>query len=441
MSFIQNNDILTLILILLIILCLIIPILFWALKRYEIVITLMLLSPFVSWIFSENISEEIAETQAGPSSYIRVSIVLILGMIGYFNFFKLTADSHVKLPLYLKLFAVFLFCALLSTTYSIDRFYTFTRAAEFMSFYGFLLGLFYWIKDKFLLDKVLNLYSGVVIFGIIINILSLVLFPDRAWDLPARNRFEGVAGHPNSLGAFCMLSYSALMWKYEKTSYKGRILIGLFSCSALFMHIISGSRSSFVASILGLIVWYLVLKNKAKLVIIFALLVAFGGSFFFYQAKIPSLERNETAPITNLTGRTDFWQASIQLITEKPILGYGYGVAGKVWSDPRYHKKDRELWIGSARTSLHNGYLNIIIGSGIILFFVFLTVLLIPLWRLIFTEVSTYKSLALITILQILLLNTTETVIAGSGGFTTLVFWFFWVIAARSPDIVLSKNN
>jgi O-antigen ligase len=304
-----------------------------------------------------------------------------------------------------------------------------------------LLGLFYWIKDKPLLDKALNLYSGVVIFGIIINILSLVLFPDRVWWWNGPHRFIGVAKHPNALGAFCMLSYPALKWKYEKTSNKGRIFIGLLSCSVLFMHIISGSRSSFVASIFGLIVWYLVLKNKAKLSIIFALLVVLGGSFFFYQVKISSLERHETANITDLTGRTDFWRASIQLITEKPILGYGYGVAGKVWSDPRYRKKDYALWVGSARTSLHNGYLTLVIGSGIIFFIVFLTILLIPLWRLMFAEVSVYKSLVLGITLPILLLNMSESSIAGSRNFTSLVLWFFWVIAAKLPDILHSKNN
>jgi O-antigen ligase len=441
MSFIQNNDILTLIIILLIILCMIIPLLFWSLKRYEIVITLMLLSPLVSWIFSKNIPVEIEEIQAGSSSYIRVSMVLILGMIGYLNFFKLTANSHEKVPLYLKLFAVFLFCALLSTTYSIDRFYTFTRASEFIAFYGFLLGLFYWIKNKTLLDKALNIYSGVVIFGIIINILSLVLFPDRAWYWKSPDRFLGVAGHPNALGAFCMLSYPALIWKYKKTFYMGRFFIAVLFCSVLFMHIISGSRSSLVTSIFGLIVWYFMFKNKVKLPILFAVLVFLCGSFFFGPVKMPSLERKQSEEITDLTGRTDFWKAAIQLVAEKPMLGYGYGVAGKVWSDPRYRKKGYKLWMGSSRTSLHNGYLNIIIGSGIILFFVFLTVLLTPVWRLIFTEVSAYNSLALVTILQILLLNMAESTIAGSSSFPSLVFWFFWVIAARSPDIVHSKNN
>ena len=60
-------------------------------------------------------------------------------------------------------------------TYSIDRFYTFTRASQFIAFFGFLLGLFYWLKDSSDLDKVLNIYFGVIILGVIINILSLVI--------------------------------------------------------------------------------------------------------------------------------------------------------------------------------------------------------------------------------------------------------------------------
>ena len=107
MSFIENQDILTLTIIVLIIICMITPLLFWCLKRYDIVITLMLLTPFVPWIFSKNIPKEIGETQEGPSSYIRVSIILILGIIGYLNFFKLKVNSREKVPSYFKLFAVF----------------------------------------------------------------------------------------------------------------------------------------------------------------------------------------------------------------------------------------------------------------------------------------------------------------------------------------------
>ena len=104
MAFIENNDILTLVLISSIILCMIIPLLFWSLKRYEIVITLMLLSPLVTWIFYKNSPSDVI-IQEGASSYIRVSMVLILGMIGYLNFFKLKANSHKNVPLYLKSFA------------------------------------------------------------------------------------------------------------------------------------------------------------------------------------------------------------------------------------------------------------------------------------------------------------------------------------------------
>jgi O-antigen ligase len=328
----------------------------------------------------------------------------------------------------------------LSTTYSIDRFYSFIRASQGIAFFGFLLGLFYWLKDKSHLDKALNIYFGIIIFGIILNFFSLVLVPDRVWWWNAPERFQGVAGHPNSLGAFCMLSYPALMWKYGKTFHKGRFLIAILSCSVLFMHIISGSRTSLAASIFGLIVWNLALKNKAKLLIIFTLFVALGSGFLLNPVSVPSFERLESSNITDLTGRPDFWRASIQLIIEKPILGYGYEVAGKVWSDPRYHSKDLSLWIGSARTSLHNGYLSLVIGTGIILGFVFLTVLLIPLWRIMFTEPSVYKSLVLVIMLPILLLNMFESALFGAGSFISLILWFFWVLAARLPDIVRSEN-
>ena len=264
MSFFENYELLTIVLVILIFVCVVTPILYWAYKSYEVAIALMLLSPTVSWAFAKNIPDVAGEIQPNNSSYIRVGLVLMMGLVGSLKFFQLSKDSQFKIPFYFKLFSLFLFLAFISTAYSIDQFYTFTRSTQFISFFFFLLGLFYWTKDRFYLDKAINIYFWVIVFGIIINILSLVLFPDRAWWWNAPHRFQGVTGHPNALGAFCMLSYPILMWKYEKVFSRGKFFLILLFSSVLLMHIISGSRSSFAAAVLGLFVWYFVSKNAVK---------------------------------------------------------------------------------------------------------------------------------------------------------------------------------
>ncbi len=440
MSFIENYELLTIVIIILIFVSVAAPILYWAFKSYEIVIAIMLLSPAVSWVFAKNIPVEVGEIEPNTSSYIRVGLVMMMGLVGYIKFFQLSKYSQFKAPFYLKLFSIFLFIAFISTTYSVDQFYTFTRASQFIAFFGFLLGLFYWTKDEFHLDKAINIYFWVIVFGILINILSLVLFPGRAWWWTAPHRFQGVTGHPNELGAYCMLSYPILMWKYEKVFSKGKFFIILLFSSVLLIHIMSGSRSSFAAAVFGLFVWYFVSKNVVKFSTIFVLIILFASCLFLYDVKISSLERGHGSEITDLTGREEFWQASILLFSEKPIIGYGYGVSGSVLSDPRFHSGDLVLWSGSARTSLHNGYLSLLIGLGALGFVILMTALITPLWRVFFSEVSVYKSLILVIVLQILLINFFESALAGSSSFTPSVLWFFWIIAARTPSIINSSH-
>lgn len=440
MGIFENYGILTLIILFSIVLFIYISIFFWSLKRYEVVITLMLLSPWVHWIFTANEPINPEDIQAGPASYIRVSTVLLLGIIGYFKFFKLKFSSHQisryqKFPFQLKLFLVFLLFALLSTIYSIDKFYTFVRASEFLAFFGFLLGFYYWLKDKSHLDKALNIYFAVITSGIIINLISLALFPGRVWCWNAPGRFQGVVGHPNTLGAFLMMSYPALMWKYKRSISKDKFLIVLLFSMALFMHIISGSRASLATAVFGFISWHLILNKKGKLLILVGLLFVAGFSFLNWQPKMPGFKR-ESQSIYDLTGRPEFWHGSLQLIKEKPILGYGYEVAGKIWSDPRFYSPYRNLWIGSPRTSLHNGYLTLTIGLGLVGFFVWLTFVVIPVWRIMFIRVSIYKSLILVIIFQTFLINIFESSISTSRDFTSLVFWFFWAISGRLTNIL-----
>jgi len=440
MGFIENYDISVLILLTFIVSLVAISIIFCSIKRYEIAIAMILLSPWAHWFFISNVQESVEESMtAGPGTYVRISMVALAGVIGLFQFLKLKTSGHREVPLYLLLFGVFVLFALLSTVYSIDKRYTFVRSTEFIFFFCFLLGFHYWLKDKTRLDKTLNIYFMIMTCGIVINIIALLLFPQQVWWWRVPERCKGLLDHPNTLGAFCMLSYPVLMWKYPRLNSAGKVLILFLFCTVLFIHILSGSRASLAASVFGFFLWLLI-QNKVGLnsfakILSFVLIISFS-IVLLLQSK-PRSFRREVSDITDLTGRAEFWRGCIQLVKEKPILGYGYGVGGKIWNDPRFYRSEQFLWAGSAQSSLHNGYLSIAIGMGFTGLLVWLSFMLVPIWRVMCLSPCGYKTLIVVILFQGLLLNFFETSIAsGSQIITSLVFWLFLIIAGRLPFLL-----
>ncbi len=439
MNSFSSHDIVPLILLFLVGFAAGLLIVLYSLKRYESAVALILLSPWVHWLFNPG-HEGDMESAPTLGTYIRISMVVLAGTIGIFQLMRHNQQKHnghnKGLP-YLLLLGGFVFYALFSTLYSIDKKYTVIRSAEFVFFFFFLCGFYCWLNDRMRLDKVLNIYCMIMICGIVINITAFALFPGRVRSSIMPDRFQGLLEHPNSLGAFCMLSYPILMWQYSRfNDIIGKLLLAFLFCIIFLMHILSGSRSSLITAVIGFFLWPIMsgkaeLNNAAKILVL-VLIVIFGVIFLLHLK--PAGFKRSTSDITNLTGRTEFWQGCIRLIKEKPITGYGYGVAGKIWSDQRFQKKGQFLWSGSARASLHNGYLSITVGLGLPGLLIWLSLVLIPLQQVVRLCPSNYKALILIMLVQGIVLNFFETsIVSGSQILTSLVFWLFLIMAQRLP--------
>ncbi|MHC4905440.1 MAG: O-antigen ligase family protein [Planctomycetota bacterium] len=415
---------------------------YFSLKRFELAIIMMFVSPWAHWIFSPPVQEgDVADSEPALGTYIRILMIAFAGLIGLLKFFQIMSGRLNRIHFYLLLVGGFILYALVSVVYSIDQKYTGVRSVEFMFFFFFLMGLYYWLKDRVHLDTTLNLYFVIMTCGIILNTVAIVIFPGRVHSLLMPGRIQGLLGHPNTLGAFCMLTYPALFWKYSGVNHIGKGLVAVLFCLVLVLHVMSGSRASFATSVIGIFVWTLFseranLSGLAK-VLTFCLVLVFGGVGLMSH-KPASLERGSES-ITDLTGRTEFWQGCIQLIGEKPVTGYGYGVAGKVWSDPRFNRAGQFLWSGSAKASLHNGYLSMAIGLGVTGLVIWLLIVLIPTWKVLQSPPSSYKALAVVMLVQGMILNIFESaVVSGSQIITSLIFWIFLIIAMKMPLLNLS---
>ncbi len=407
-----------------------------AFNHFEIAIGAVAFSPWISAIFTPN-APLLAAQEASLGSYLRIGLLVVVGALGVLKYLQNWPLHQGKLSPPFAFLGVFLVLALLSTFYSIDQKFTFVRSASFLAVFGFMLGFDVWLKRKKNVDQVLNILFYLVSFFVLASLAALLFWPAKAWLWNAPNRFQGIWNHPNTMGSFCMISYPILLWKHGHTSSQGKWMVISLLLVSVFLHVLTGSRGSLLASLVGISIWFISQKKHVKL---FLYLGTAGFLFLVLILVNPSrFERKEKPKsLTYLTGRTEFWKAAFILVKENPILGYGYDVEGKVWQDPRFHNPKLTLWSVSARTSLHNGYISIAIGVGMIGFLIWCIVLFYPYGQLFKLKASEYKGFVLSVFTMVILLNLIETTITGGQSLASVVFWIAWVMGGKKPQIFSS---
>ena len=87
--------------------------------------------------------------------------------------------------------------------------------------------------------------------------------------------------------------------------------------------------------------------------------------------------------------------------------------------------------MGSAKSSIHNGYLSVAIGLGFVGLIIWMTIIIPPFWHVLYLPTDYYKALFLVVLIQLLLTNVFESVISSSRSLESIMFWMFWIIAIK----------
>ncbi len=148
--------------------------------------------------------------------------------------------------------------------------------------------------------------------------------------------------------------------------------------------LLTKSRTALLSTIFALVIFYGVVSlrgmNRIRYLSILALVASV--SFFFYSLNIInfksalSLGRAEASEST-MTGRIPLWTELYERnISKHPILGYGYG---GFWTPQQSEKitSDQGWQVGAA----HSIYIDAALSLGVIGLFLYLTILLLVLYR------------------------------------------------------------
>jgi len=385
--------------------------------------------------------------------------------------FPRNRDRWAKIKSFWPAF-VFILILGISTIFSQVKWFSFWGSWERRM--GFLAWLHFFV---FSLILFLNLKSRKQIYRILISIIFssiLVVFygliQSQGWDIfgwtydPfARGRIFSTIGQPNFLGSWLLLTLPIPLVFLYRRNFKTKILSLFLFLLLLYTLFLTKSRGAMVGLIFlfGFLVFMWIWKKNKKLIIIpilcflFILLLLFFSQtnvqkFNESPVSLPFLARIQS--FTNLQEagqyRLEHWRASLDLIKQRPILGYG--IATQRFNFPKYYQPEfavyekPNIYLDYA----HNDILDILLSAG---FFGLISYLMLIIyvfargWKYFLNKSEKPDSQIIVLVLMAGLFGYLTSILFSFHVMSTLLyFWVFCVliiVLSQPSRIILKKSN
>lgn len=226
------------------------------------------------------------------------------------------------------------------------------------------------------------------------------------------DRMRGITGSPNSIGGVAALGIMMVSLYWREFGRRTRYICAFSVLVFLAAIVLSQSRSPIAAVMVILLCNAFFRPGRGALAIAGGILgiASFIAIFPFIDSILGLLSRSGSAEeILTFTGRSEIWAVVIDLWTQKPIHGWGYGAM--LYILPTYPG------LFEAAAHAHNLYLEVLVGGGLIGFMLLMLAICSSLfWGF---RVGDRRALALIFF--ILLRGITEAApFSGVAGFTYL---------------------
>jgi len=203
-------------------------------------------------------------------------------------------------------------------------------------------------------------------------------------------RFSGVM-HSNGQGMNCAVLFISafVLARIEKNH---RLFYRAAGLIAFLFLVLTRSRTATVSALLALICFsVLISSNRSKKIAYFLLAVmftaclsyfVFGENIIAYIHSTALLGRVEDSYASTFIGRIELWNECLKYLDHHPFLGYGYG---SFWTPKRL--AEIPLGQGWVFASAHSGYIEMLLGLGIIGGMAYLSILITGITK----SISFYK--------------------------------------------------
>ena len=370
-------------------------------------------------------------TMSNPVNQVVFSTIFIL------SFFSVL--PHYKKLLYWlnreKFIVFFLLWCGITIFWAIDPVVAFKRYFQYLTtsivFISFLINF----KDEKIILKILTVILSIYLFVTLIVVLTVPQATD-----PSFNTWRGLHPTKNNLGqtaGLCVIFFFTMLLR--KNELIKKITLSFFLVIALILLFGSFSMTNVLLITIFTVLFIIFKSNKlfeslgignktAYLILGFVFILilsvlALGSDlylkFFEFIGKDPTL-----------TGRTEIWYLVLSQSYNELITGVGFQ---SFWI-PEHLSKIMlfKYWVP---TQSHNGYVDIILETGIVGLFFFVVVIYYLLARMNFKN----NQLWVFFIVYAILLNFSESTFIRPHHFTNVFFYLsFWVVSFKKYFINVS---
>lgn len=210
-------------------------------------------------------------------------------------------------------------------------------------------------------------FTGVTFAGI--GLIQYFCYPDLrnlyylGWD-PHFMRVFSTLFEPNYLGIILVLTMYIGVYLIQIQG-KRQLLFALAMCVVASAFLLTYSRSSFIAFIVGISVWMVLhWKNQIQKAVIYGLCTIV--LFCLFIVALPKSEGEGTKILRSASSiaRIGSWERGISLIREKPVFGFGFNMLKYVQKAKGWVNEEKIA--NRAATGLDNSLLFVASSTGLV---------------------------------------------------------------------------
>jgi O-antigen ligase len=202
--------------------------------------------------------------------------------------------------------------------------------------------------------------------------------------LNSEYRFAGVMHYnPTGMHAAVLLISSISLVQIKKTGKLWYLAVAIAAFAVLFL---TKSRTAFASGFFAASALVALGPSRSRwLAIIYCAVLILLGSFFVFGDELINFGKNffflgrvKEEEIFSLTYRIPIWKACLPYIAERPLLGYGYN---SFWTQQHTLAISAQAMQQWTVPHSHSGYIEIILGLGIVGTGVYVLILVLGIAR------------------------------------------------------------
>lgn len=264
----------------------------------------------------------------------------------------------------------------ISSSFSVSPVYILLQLVSLLAVLFFFISYFENESDRsgHAIGRMIN--ATIVCYSLVVVLSLVVLFTHPAiaygamdnGDAGMEYRFRGLFPKAGMLASAAGLTMGLIWFSSHRRLLKVAVITACGICLAMTL-----SRTFWIAmAVGGLATYWFYAKETRKWILVavfIAIPIGYGLKTFGLTMDVSQAKFLRVETITNLTGRVSLWEQGIQAFYRSPYFGYGYtaGASGlqSSPSDNGGNEDDIDANRGLGKTTLHSGYLQSLLDSGI----------------------------------------------------------------------------